>query len=212
MTEELPGRVTDARALRALSHPLRWKLIDTLALLETATATRCAELTGESVASCAYHLGILAKYGFVEPVPDSPGREKPWRMAMGRLYLNDADMEPEAQIATEAVSDTHLDHMVARMKESFRRSEPEPWRGVSGTSGRILHVTVEELTELTNRLEELTGSYDNRRDPAARPAGTRPVRLMVATYLPLPAGTTDDGTATGSAPSTPDSDTAEEQP
>jgi hypothetical protein len=54
--------------LRALAHPLRWKLFGIVGREGTATATRCAELTGESVASCSYHLGML---GYVEQVPGS---------------------------------------------------------------------------------------------------------------------------------------------
>ena len=42
-------RITDPKALRALSHPTRWKLIELLGLEPAATATRCAEFTGESV-------------------------------------------------------------------------------------------------------------------------------------------------------------------
>src|ERR1044071_2335724 len=100
MTEELPGRVTDPLALRALSHPLRWRLIELLRLEESATATRCAELTGESVASCSYHLGILAKYGFVEPGP-ARGREKPWRIVGRQMTISTEGLDPEAATAAE---------------------------------------------------------------------------------------------------------------
>ena len=71
----------DPRALRALAHPLRWRLIDLIDSESTATATRCAEVLGESVASCSYHLGILGKYGYLELVPGQAGKEKPWRLA-----------------------------------------------------------------------------------------------------------------------------------
>src|SRR5580700_3772892 len=73
------SETNEAMRLRALAHPIRWKLIDVLGSELSATATRCAEVTGESVASCSYHLGILAKYGYIELVPDQPGRETPWR-------------------------------------------------------------------------------------------------------------------------------------
>src|ERR1700689_171342 len=78
--QEAPA-TPDPKALRALAHPLRWKLIDLLGSEGTATATRCAEVLGESVASCSYHLGILGKYGYAEMLPDQPGREKPWRLS-----------------------------------------------------------------------------------------------------------------------------------
>jgi hypothetical protein len=61
---------------------------------ESATATRCAEVLGESVASCSYHLGILAKYGYIEPVPGQPGREKPWRVIQFRQDLTAEGLDP----------------------------------------------------------------------------------------------------------------------
>src|SRR5207248_1770299 len=60
-----------ALRLRALAHPLRWKLFDIVFREGTATATRCAELTGESGASCSYHLNILGKYGYIEQLTRS---------------------------------------------------------------------------------------------------------------------------------------------
>src|SRR6476661_3980084 len=55
--------VQSRTSLRALAHPLRWRLIDLLDSTGQATATQCAEALGETVASCAYHLSILGKYG-----------------------------------------------------------------------------------------------------------------------------------------------------
>ncbi|MGW1926347.1 winged helix-turn-helix domain-containing protein, partial [Streptomyces massasporeus] len=72
-------RLTDPRALRAYAHPLRMSLVGLLRSSGPFTATRAAELTGESVASCSYHLRILAKYGLVEEAPGGRGRENPWQ-------------------------------------------------------------------------------------------------------------------------------------
>ncbi len=85
MTDSSPNPA--AVRLRALAHPLRWKLFDIVGREGTATATRCAELTGESVASCSYHLGMLGKYGYVEQVPGS-GKERPWRSISLRQDLS----------------------------------------------------------------------------------------------------------------------------
>ena len=67
-------------SLRALAHPLRWQLIDLLDSTGQATATQCAEALGETVASCAYHLSILGKYGYARQVAGHAGREKPWEL------------------------------------------------------------------------------------------------------------------------------------
>jgi hypothetical protein len=106
-----------ALALRALAHPLRWKLIDLVASEQSATATRCAEVLGESVASCGYHLGILAKYGYVEPVPDRVGREKPWRLASRRQDLSAGGLDEAGALAAQAATEVFLDHELERIKD-----------------------------------------------------------------------------------------------
>jgi hypothetical protein len=195
MTEELPGRVTDPLALRALSHPLRWKLIELLRLEESATATRCADLTGESVASCSYHLGILAKYGFVEPADPGPGREKPWRVAVRQLSVSTEGLDPETALTAETVKEIYLDHELGRMKEAYRRGdrEPEPWRGLTGTRSRNAYLTPEEFTRIRDEIHAVIERYAGRdEDATARPPDARPVRVMFASYLPLPAPPADD--------------------
>ena len=75
-----PGEqvVSDPVRIRALTHPLRLALLDVLDGAGQATATECAAATGESVASCSYHLRILAKHGYIEP-GEQAGRDKPWK-------------------------------------------------------------------------------------------------------------------------------------
>jgi hypothetical protein len=187
MTENLPGRITDPKALRALSHPTRWKLIELLGLERTATATRCAEFTGESVASCSYHLNMLAKYGFVEQADGGTGREKPWKLAAYDQSWETEGLEPEGQLAAEALTDVFLDYEVGRMKEASRRHdrEPEEWRRHSRKSATITYLTVEELEQVSGELRAIIDRYWGRlEDPALRPEGSRAVRLFLATYFP----------------------------
>src|SRR3954452_19228877 len=59
-------QVTDVRALRALAHPLRSRLLGQLRLDGPATASQLGRVVGESSGSTSYHLRQLAAYGFVE--------------------------------------------------------------------------------------------------------------------------------------------------
>src|SRR5580704_4658774 len=59
-------RLTDAKALRAYAHPVRMALVGLLRTEGPLTATRAAELLGESSGTCSFHLRQLAKYGLVE--------------------------------------------------------------------------------------------------------------------------------------------------
>ncbi len=180
-------------ALRALAHPLRWQLIDLIGTEVTATATRCAEVLGQSVASCSYHLGILAKYGYIELVPGQPGREKPWRLTRIEQDLFPPGLDAEGTLAAEAAMEVFLDHEIARLKDRLRRRdlEPEPWRQASRVLGVATWLTAAELREVSDQLIAILTQHEDRiTDPSARPAGAREVRLFAATSVrpdPVPA-------------------------
>src|SRR5215472_1834913 len=58
---------------------MRLTLLRLLRTEAPITATRAAELLGESSASCSFHLRQLAKYGMAEEAGGGQGRERPWR-------------------------------------------------------------------------------------------------------------------------------------
>src|SRR6478735_6722518 len=73
-------QVTDVRALRALAHPLRNRLLGQLRLNGPATASQLGRVIGESSGSTSYHLRQLEAYGFVEEVEgQGTARERWWR-------------------------------------------------------------------------------------------------------------------------------------
>src|SRR5437899_2278397 len=118
--------MADPLTLRALAHPLRWHLLDLIASEGSATATQCSHVLGESVASCSYHLGVLAKYGYIELVPGHPGREKPWRVTSMRQDLSAEGLDQPGAAAALAATEAFLDHEVVRIKERLRRQGAEP--------------------------------------------------------------------------------------
>jgi hypothetical protein len=189
VTDNLPGRITEPKALRALSHPTRWAIVDLLRLEQTVTATRCAEVIGESVASCSYHLGMLAKYGFVEQAEGGQGREKPWKLSQQRQSWSLDGMDTEGQLAVETLSEVYLDHTVAQMKEYVRRSgrEPDEWRQSAGSWGTLGYLSADELAALAAEFAAICDRYTARiDDPSLRPEGARPVRIFLTTWLPRP--------------------------
>ncbi len=73
-------QVTDVRALRALAHPVRNRLLGQLRLGGPATARQLGRAIGESSGSTSYHLRQLEAYGFVEEVEgQGTARERWWR-------------------------------------------------------------------------------------------------------------------------------------
>jgi hypothetical protein len=185
-----PGPDTpDPKKLRALAHPLRWQLIDLVGSEGTATATRCAEVLGESVASCSYHLGILAKYGYIEEVPDRTGREKPWRLTSTEQDLGGTGLDTESQLAAEAATDAFLDHEFARTKQRLRRTslEPEQWRPKA--IGESTWLTEEEYAAVWRELNAVLERYRRDQsllDPSQRPESSRLARLFVTASVAPP--------------------------
>ena len=107
--------ITDPSRIRALAHPLRLELLEFIGDVGEATATQCAEHTGESVANCSFHLRTLAKAGFIDPAP-SRGREKPWRAAARSRRL---DVDPADPASLTAMTEL-VGLMVGREAERFR--------------------------------------------------------------------------------------------
>ncbi|MBX9425251.1 MULTISPECIES: helix-turn-helix domain-containing protein [Streptomyces] len=179
-------RLTDPRALRAYAHPLRMSLVGLLRGNGPFTATRAAELTGESVASCSYHLRILAKYGLVEEAPGGRGREKPWR-ATARYtewpeYSEDATVAEAADALGAAVAERYFERVTRAMEKRHRL--PREWREAEEFGDSLLHLTPEELTGLGERIDELLRPYEARTsDPSLRPEGARPVTVLRIAYL-----------------------------
>ncbi len=182
-----PGfrELTDPRAMRALTHPVRLALLEALMLEGPLTATRAGEIIGESPTTCSFHFRQLAKYGFVEEAGGGPGRLRPWRMSGRGMRFTDLHEDPETAIAARALERTlrarFLEHLQAFYDD--RGSYPREWQEVTGGSEFIVHVTAAELRALDEQITELLRSYSDRLDdPAKRPPGSLPVEVLLFGY------------------------------
>lgn len=188
MMAEATGSTADPTALRALAHPVRWKLIDVLASEGTATATRCSELLGESTATCSYHLGILAKYGYISRVVGRDWRDKPWRLASPDLNLSSSGLDREGAAAARAAAAAFVDFEMTWLKESLRHSVDEPgqWRRASKIMSATARLTAEESQQAAAEIQAILDEYSRRGQDEERPGGSRQVRLFAAIAPSMP--------------------------
>jgi predicted ArsR family transcriptional regulator len=180
--------VSDPIRIRALAHPLRLRLVALLRDEREATATRCAELTGESVASCSFHLRQLAKYGWVETA-GRHGREKPWRLVAREVTTAPDPDVPGSLRATAALADLTATEQLRRVRTFLAHADNEPpeWVAATALQSAGFWATAEEATALNRAVEELVGRFREREDDAGlRPPGSRRVRLF-AVVNPDPA-------------------------
>lgn len=173
--------------MRALAHPVRLAILDAMRDEGELTATRAAQLLGESPGNMSWHLQTLAKYGFIIEAEGRKGRSRPWRIAEGSSRISPTEEEPGSLDAAEHLAATLLDRSVEQLKEWWRqRTEFDAaWFDASFIAEGTTFLTAAELTEIGEQMLELRRTFDDRRDPARRPDDAVPVH-MVSFAHPMP--------------------------
>jgi DNA-binding transcriptional ArsR family regulator len=187
--EPVPRRiVTDARAMRALAHPVRIALLEAIGREGELTATRAAEMLDESPGNMSWHLQTLAKYGYVEEAGGGKGRSRPWRIASVSNRFETTTEDPDVNAAGDALESTFADRAYSRLNTWFARraAYPRRWRDAAFTSDSISYLTAEEMDALSHEITALFDRYRSRVvNKDLRPADSEPVKL-VAYGHPIP--------------------------
>jgi hypothetical protein len=171
--------------MRALTHPVRLALLETLALEGPLTATRSGELIGEPPNTCSFHLRQLAKYGFVEEAGGGSGRNRPWRLTSHGIHFTDLHEDADARLAARALDRMLRERYFARLQAFYnsRADYPSEWQAVTGASQFALHLTPDELQALDTEITAMLDRYRNRTaDPTQRPSGSLPIEVLVFAY------------------------------
>lgn len=144
--------LTDPRALRALAHPARQRLITELFSGRVLTATEAAELVGLTPSAVSHHLRALERWGLARrAVMSGDGRERPWEGTARALTLESSG----AIGSTAAVSSV----LAAKLREAGRDVEAfvgtsDPWaEAYRGLARGQLWLTEEEVRDLSETLE-----------------------------------------------------------
>ncbi len=172
-------RVTDARTLRAMAHPVRIAIVEQLTVNGAMTATVLGDRLDETPANCSWHLRKLAEYGFVEEAAGGTGRQRPWQMTHLGMSWGDEEDGPvgaDLQLAGRALTEVMVGREVDRLLESQARAPEESaeWRQAANLTQSMAWLTAEELDAANNAVREvLMKHFDRHQDPALRPPGSR---------------------------------------
>lgn len=172
--------LTDPRDLRALSHPLRLRLLE---LLDEGplTATEAAAALTTTPANCSFHLRLLARHGFVTEAPGGTGRQRPWQLVDQDVTVAGRDLDDEGRRAAAAlvgVMDERQRLRIAQWRRDRQRF-PARWQDAATESFLVAHLTAAELAEVSAALHEAIRPYV-RRDRAERPPGSVPIDFYLA--------------------------------
>jgi DNA-binding transcriptional ArsR family regulator len=170
--------LTDPRAIRALAHPARLRVLEALNSGEVLTATQCAEQTGVSPSAMSYHLRALEKWGFVERADSSDGRERPWR-ATAEGWRVEAMPDQVAATAANAVVGSIFEQVRSDLDAWFRHEsdQPKQWRDATTVENAHLWLTAEEAAEVDGIFRETLDRFRSR-TRADHPDDARYVRVL----------------------------------
>jgi predicted ArsR family transcriptional regulator len=178
-------QISDAQTMRALSHPVRIAIFETLSVEGPMTATEVGERIGESPTTCSFHLRQLAKYGFVEEAGGGKGRARPWRMKTLNIAIRSHD-DPEAELAADVLAGMMVERQRDRYQtwQNTKRAYRSEWREAAGESEYVMYLTAAELKQLREQVSELIYPRFAERftDPSRRPAGAAPVEMVMFSY------------------------------
>ena len=174
-------KLSDARELRVLAHPLRLRILQVLHERGAATATEVAEQVGESPANCSWHLRQLAKHGFVEESGERRGRQRPWRPTGRPLEWGDSGESGEAAAAGDELSAVFMEQEFGGLRawQAWRRTDPPQWQDAANFVQSSGWMTVDELAAVNAEITEIMLRHRERLlDPSKRPPGARRVRMF----------------------------------
>jgi len=172
-----PQTITDVAVLRLLAHPLRRRIEEQLRR-GPVNATSLAQALGESTGLTSYHLRQMAKYGFLEEVPElANGKQRWWRaVPADHRYPAYTEQTDEMRAATAEMTRHNLAELV-ELYENYEREAPGlgPWADAFLFSRATIRVDLTRMREFFEEYIQLVQRYGVTDDDAD---GDRKVVLM----------------------------------
>jgi DNA-binding transcriptional ArsR family regulator len=171
-------RLTEARDMAALAHPLRLDLLELLMVNGAMTASEAGRQLDQFPSNVSWHLRKLAEHGFVRQTTKGTGRQRPWKIVAESLSWG-SDAEDSA--ASTSLRDVAVERELQLLRRALadHGDEPQAWQDATRLTAARLWLTAEEAQELGERIAELAEETSDRlADPSLRPEGARLVAMM----------------------------------
>lgn len=161
----------DIAGLRALSHPVRLRMLTLLRGEGPATATTLAQRLALNTGATSYHLRQLAQHGFIEEDTErGNARDRWWRAAHSSTrtdFREKGVVDSDVEAYLTAVALLYADRMRAAVSEM--PFLPEEWRTVGTLSDWELSLTPAQAEALVRTLARTLEEAEDSDDDAAAP-------------------------------------------
>ncbi len=153
-----------AHQLRALTHPVRLRMLGYLRLDGPATATTLALRLGLNTGATSYHLRQLAQHGFVvDDEERGTGRERWWKAAhqstRTRASGPDEDGEHGLDAYLQTVAVVYTEWLQQAMEE--RPLLPPEWRDASTFSDWVHRLTPRRAKAVIEAIESINADVED---------------------------------------------------
>ncbi|WP_341241488.1 winged helix-turn-helix domain-containing protein [uncultured Nocardioides sp.] len=154
--------------LKALTHPVRVRMLGMLRIDGPATATTLARRLGLNSGATSYHLRQLATHGFIEDDEEHLriGRERWWRATSGATRTPGPDVDP-------GTTDAYLQAVVTVLGDQVQQAVrerpllPEVWRDASDVGDWVVRITPAKATAVREQIAALLQDIEEDDDESA---------------------------------------------
>jgi predicted ArsR family transcriptional regulator len=160
-----PPPMSDPRVLRAIAHPTRGRIIDELEATGPMRAADIGTALGIPANQASFHLRQLAKYGVIQPAPESARdkRDRVWKLREERGYrveVGDIMKQPggRAAVAVFRQNKAAWAHRLVDEVFSFERKEDT----FSAIVDQTLRLTKDEAAELMGEVDDVLAAWAER--------------------------------------------------
>jgi DNA-binding transcriptional ArsR family regulator len=163
--------ITDSKALSAMSHPVRRRLLDALTVDGPSTVSMLSERTGQAAGNVSHHIKVLAAAELVEEAPElaRDRRERWWRNADSRRRWSTKsfDEDPAAAVVADAALSLVLEHHMDKVRtwNANRESDDRGWTDAAFSADTWLRLTPGELAQVSVELVDLLRRWHDREVP-----------------------------------------------
>jgi predicted ArsR family transcriptional regulator len=170
-TDDVTTITPSPQALKALTHPVRLRMLGLLRSEGPATATQLATRLGLNTGATSYHLRQLAQSGFVvDDEERGNGRDRWWKAAHRSTTTSTTlPADPDAKETLEA----YLQSVAVVMTEQLQRAieelplVPEEWSDASTFSDWVIRLTPARAKALVRAVATTLSETDEDDDETA---------------------------------------------
>ena len=190
-TEQLDSyRISDIEQVKALSHPLRMRIIETLAAGDPMTTKQVADVLGEKPTRLYHHVDTLLKTGLIRltHTRQNRGTTEKYYETIARQFRAGPDLfsddDPtEQKNALRPMIHTVFDNTAAELLRLVDEADPEDELEEIGLLSFVeMHLEQEQIDTVQNKLKDILAYLESISDPDSDREGLRKYRLTMAHY------------------------------